>query len=148
MGMRDRETFELITLCKESGMDGPKIRRLYYSAAEVCQLADIKPHTLRMWEERFGMPRPTRNLNGRKLYRPGDLDATLRIKASKDAGLPDEMVLTQLRQSKDISLFELVETVHPHASSEQDRQWIDEIQAGLEEILGMVRKEDSGSSFL
>jgi DNA-binding transcriptional MerR regulator len=137
--MRDREAFELIAPRKEPDMNGPKIRRLYYSAGEVCQLADIKPHTLRMWEERFGAPKPSRNLNGRKLYRPGDLDATLKIKASKDAGMPDEAVLALLKKSHDPVSFELIESLHPQVSSDHDRQWMDEIQAGLEEILALVR---------
>jgi DNA-binding transcriptional MerR regulator len=138
--MRDRETFELIAPRKEPGMDGPKIRRLYYSAAEICQLAGIKLHTLRTWEERFGAPKPSKNMNGRKLYRPGDLDATFRIKASKDAGLSDEAVIALIKNSHDEVPFELAEPVHPLAVSEHDRHWIDEIRAGLEEILGIIKK--------
>jgi DNA-binding transcriptional MerR regulator len=137
MGLRDRETFGLtIAFCGEPDMDGPKIRRLYYSAGEVCRIVGIKPHTLRSWEERFGLPKPTRNLNGRKLYRPGDLDATVRIKASKDAGMTDEAVLALMKKSDTAPGIEIME---PVSHAEPDRQWIDEIQAGLEEILFMVR---------
>jgi DNA-binding transcriptional MerR regulator len=138
--MRDRQTFELITTSREPDMDGPKIRRLYYSAGEVCRLAGIKPHTLIAWENRFGAPKPSRNLNGRKLYRPGDLDATLRIKEAKDNGMSDEAVLVLLKKSREAVSFELVDAVHPQVMSDHDQQWMDEIQAGLEEIMEIIGK--------
>lgn len=73
-------------------MKGPKIRRLYFTAREVCSRIGISHATLRNWEHRFIHLKPARNQSGRKLYRPGDLKLILRIKQFKEADYTDEKI--------------------------------------------------------
>jgi len=109
---------------EDSDMSGPDIRRLYYSAREVCDIAGIKPHELRMWEEKYAALKPFRKKNGRRLFKPEDLNVVLQIKrldggknietgGSGDApvnqirhpgteGMPDQSVEELRRLAKDI----------------------------------------------
>ena len=73
-------------------MDGPKISRLYYTTRDVCEIAEVPPHTLRRWEKRFPFVKPTRRRSGRRLFKPQDLEVVLMIKKLKDEGYTDEGV--------------------------------------------------------
>ncbi len=41
----------------------------YYSIGEVCEIADLKPHVLRYWEQQFPVLRPSKNQAGNRIYR-------------------------------------------------------------------------------
>lgn len=58
----------------------PVPKRGAYKAAEVCEIAGIKPYVLRSWELEFPNLGVTRPGGGPRVYRAADLDQVLRIK--------------------------------------------------------------------
>jgi DNA-binding transcriptional MerR regulator len=54
--------------------------KLFYKAAEVCQLTDTQPYVLRFWESEFPQLASEKNRSGQKVYRRQDIDLILRIK--------------------------------------------------------------------
>jgi len=80
-------------------MLGPNIRKLYYSAGEVAEIARIKPHVLTGWEVQFPQLRPTIR-GGRKLYTPSDLDWILKVKVMKDQGQSNERIREAMSGSR------------------------------------------------
>lgn len=59
----------------------------------ISRLSGIAPHTLRMWERRYGFPKPTRVHNGSRVYLESDLTTLLLIRSALHAGYrPGEVV--------------------------------------------------------
>ena len=54
--------------------------RDYYTMREASRLAQIPPHTLRYWENKFGDLRPSRKQGGHRRYSRADLELVLEIK--------------------------------------------------------------------
>lgn len=54
--------------------------RDYYTMREASRLAQIPPHTLRYWENKFGELRPSRRDGGHRRYSRADLELVLEIK--------------------------------------------------------------------
>ena len=54
--------------------------KLYYKAAEVCQITDTQPYVLRFWESEFPQLASEKNRAGQRVYRKEDIDLILRIK--------------------------------------------------------------------
>ncbi len=54
--------------------------RDYYTMREASRLAQVPPHTLRYWENRFGLLRPARRDGGHRRYSRTDLELILEIK--------------------------------------------------------------------
>ncbi|MEW6363412.1 MAG: MerR family transcriptional regulator [Acidobacteriota bacterium] len=54
--------------------------KLFYKRAEVCQIAEIPQHTLRVWEAEFAL-QPVKNASGQVLYHKRDKDLVLKIKS-------------------------------------------------------------------
>jgi DNA-binding transcriptional MerR regulator len=54
--------------------------KLYYKAAEVCQITDTQPYVLRFWESEFPQLSSEKNRNGQRVYRREDIDLIFRIK--------------------------------------------------------------------
>jgi len=73
-------------------MNGPKIRRLYYSTREVSEVVHIEPNELRAWEKRFSVLRPVKSKSGRRLYKPSAVKLAKRIKYLKDQGVDDSRI--------------------------------------------------------
>ncbi len=51
-----------------------------FKAAEVCEIAGIKPYVLRSWEQEFTNLGMSKSAGGPRIYRRSDLDQILRIK--------------------------------------------------------------------
>lgn len=51
-------------------MDNEKI---YYSISEVCKICELKPHTLRSWEDGIIALKPKKNKFGHRIYTNGDI---------------------------------------------------------------------------
>ena len=51
-----------------------------YNANAVCKILDIKPHTLRYWEQEIPMLSQRKSQTGRKIYTKTDLQLLLRVK--------------------------------------------------------------------
>lgn len=54
--------------------------RDYYTMREASRLAQVPPHTLRYWENRFAELRPSRRDGGHRRYSRTDLELVLEIK--------------------------------------------------------------------
>jgi len=54
--------------------------RDYYSMREASRLAQVPPHTLRYWENRFAELKPSRKDGGHRRYSRPDLELILEIK--------------------------------------------------------------------
>jgi DNA-binding transcriptional MerR regulator len=54
--------------------------KLFYKAAEVCQITDTQPYVLRFWESEFPQLASEKNRSGQRVYRRQDIDLVFRIK--------------------------------------------------------------------
>ncbi|MBI4060386.1 MAG: MerR family transcriptional regulator [Elusimicrobia bacterium] len=54
--------------------------RDFYTMREASRLAQVPPHTLRYWENRFGDLKPSRKQGGHRRYSRVDLELILEIK--------------------------------------------------------------------
>jgi DNA-binding transcriptional MerR regulator len=54
--------------------------KLFYKAAEVCQITDTQPYVLRFWESEFPQLASEKNRSGQRVYRRSDIDLVFRIK--------------------------------------------------------------------
>ena len=74
-----------------SGPAGPDDAR--YSIRVTSRLTSIELDTLRMWERRYGFPRPERTSGGSRVYSEADIEALKLIKRALDQGYrPGEVV--------------------------------------------------------
>ena len=54
--------------------------KLFYKAAEVCQITDTQPYVLRFWESEFPQLASEKNRSGQRVYRRADIDLVIHIK--------------------------------------------------------------------
>ena len=54
--------------------------KLFYKAAEVCQITDTQPYVLRFWESEFPQLAGEKNRSGQRVYRRSDIELVFRIK--------------------------------------------------------------------
>jgi len=81
-------------------MEGPKIKRLYYSTKEISSLLGISPQILRSWEKRFSFLRPTKSKSGRRQYKPADVEIVKEIQRLKNSGLEDDIISRTIMNNK------------------------------------------------
>ena len=80
-----------------------KVMNSHYSIKDLERLSGVKAHTLRIWEQRYGILKPLRSDTNIRYYSSSDLKRILNIsllnnngiKISKIASLPDEEILNQ-----------------------------------------------------
>ncbi|MFN0095298.1 MAG: MerR family transcriptional regulator [Dehalococcoidia bacterium] len=63
----------------------------------VAAATDVTVHQLRLWERRYGFPAPARSANGRRLYRPEDVEAVRTMSRLIAAGVPGEVAARTAR---------------------------------------------------
>lgn len=63
----------------------------------VCSITGVNPVTLRAWERRYGLIKPTRTPKGHRLYSQADVDRINEARRLLDKGIP----ISQVRQSID-----------------------------------------------
>ena len=120
-------------------MDAKAIRRLYYSIAEVSRITGLKAYVLRFWESEFSELRPAKNTAGNRIYRKSDIRIIFLIKRllyqEKYTIDGAKQYLRKMRSKDDpkmqLSLLEL-----------KRDDLIEEIKAGLKEILQFLDNED------
>ena len=54
-------------------------KKLYYKIREVCDITGVEAHVLRFWETEFPALSPPKGRNGRRVYRPRDIELILEI---------------------------------------------------------------------
>jgi DNA-binding transcriptional MerR regulator len=80
-------------------MNGPKIRRLYYSASEIAETVHVPPQVLKHWESVFHDLKSV-SRGGRRLFSPSDFERVVAIKRLVDQGIPLERVRDILAQTE------------------------------------------------
>jgi len=119
-------------------MDGPKIKRLYYSTREVGEQLGISPQVLRSWEKKFSFLRPTKSKTGRRLYKPSDLNLIKNIKNLKDNGITDERIEFLLKQGAEAG-----EKIDRSYDYSRERELpVQEIISTLKEIIRILDSRD------
>ena len=119
-------------------MDGPKIRRLYYSVGEIAKIADVNPRVVRIWERKFPSFRPSKSKTGRRLFRPEDLDLIRLIKRFKEYGYTDKKISDLLQGTNREKLSR--EKLSQSKRDSEKLSLISEIKKGLEDILNLLEE--------
>ena len=57
-----------------------------FTIAQLSQFSGIKPHTLRMWEQRYQVLSPSRSSGNTRIYNNADLKRLLNIVSLTDSG--------------------------------------------------------------
>ena len=117
-------------------MDGPRIRKLYYSTQEVIDITQVPQHTLRKWEETFSSLQPIKRRTGRKVYREHDLHVVLSIKRLKQAGYRDEEIRSLFHNASMGKIVDVENQSHPLYGKEFFR----EVRTNLKDILALLDK--------
>ncbi len=73
-------------------MDGPKIRRLYYSSREICDKIGINTARLRHWLAVYPQIKPAKSRSGRLLFRAHEVKIIRMIKKYDDFGLSEKKI--------------------------------------------------------
>ncbi|MSX02522.1 MAG: MerR family transcriptional regulator, partial [Actinobacteria bacterium] len=70
---------------------------------EVARQSGIAPGTLRMWEQRYGFPKPQRSPNGYRSYSEGDVETLLRVQAYRHRGLSIPAAIERAKEDGSIA---------------------------------------------
>ena len=88
--------------------------KLYYKAAEVCQITDTQPYVLRFWESEFPQLSSEKNRNGQRVYRREDIDLIFRIKKLL---YEEEYTIASARKAIDGNDATMVDELSPRAAA-------------------------------
>lgn len=84
---------------------------------ELSRRTGLSPAVLRMWESRYGFPRPRRLASGHRRYSEADVELVNRILQRRDAGLRLDVAVAEARGSRSPgapSVFAEVRAEHAH----------------------------------
>ena len=103
-------------VAKESDSSNPLLTQQdgMYPIRTVAALSGVNPVTLRAWERRYGLIKPTRTPKGHRLYSEEDVALVRRIVALLDQGIP----ISQARRL----LAQEIETAVPDTGASQARE--------------------------
>ena len=73
-------------------MQGPNIKRLYYSTVEISKMVNVRPYLIRKWESKFTFLNSVKKQSGRKLFKPDVLEIVGKIKQLKESGYTNEKI--------------------------------------------------------
>ena len=69
----------------------------------VAEETGLAAGTIRMWEQRYGFPRPERTASGYRVYQPEDVEALRRVQALRDRGLSVGAAVERAREAGGLS---------------------------------------------
>ena len=81
-------------------MQGPNIKRLYYSTVEISKMVNVRPYLIRKWESKFTFLNSVKKQSGRKLFKPDDLEIVKKIKRLKEIGYTNEKINEIMNQDE------------------------------------------------
>jgi len=110
-----------------------------YSIRVVARLSGISADTLRMWERRYGFPKPVRNDHGNRVYSADDVDRLVLISRAMQAGYRPGEVVGKRKRDLDKLLAESARA--PAALVADDGDIASVIQAiASEDVVGVRHK--------
>ncbi|MEJ2628408.1 MAG: MerR family transcriptional regulator [bacterium] len=115
-------------------MQGPNIKRLYYSTVEISKMVNVRPYLIRKWESKFTFLNSVKKQSGRKLFKPDDLEIVKEIKRLKEIGYTDEKI-NEIMNNEDTSIEEV--TVKPTYTN-RIKPFLEEIYRELQTILEIL----------
>lgn len=115
-------------------MQGPNIKRLYYSTAEVSKLVQVQPYVIRKWESKFSFLNSVKKQSGRKLFKPDDVETLKKIKKLKEIGYTDDKI-NELMVKEDNALQHIT---FKSNQSHTVKSLLQEIYRELHEILRIL----------
>ena len=115
-------------------MQGPNIKRLYYSTAEVSKLVKVQPYVIRKWESKFSFLNSVKKQSGRRLFKPDDLETVKKIKKLKEVGYTNDKI-NEIMSKENSSEKEI--TFKPNKSYSV-KPLLQEIYRELHEILKIL----------
>ena len=78
-----------------------RFEKKYYKIREVAEILGLPPSTLRFWESRFTIIKPTRNEHGARFYTPTDIETIRMIYyLVKEKGLKLEAAQEEIRRNQ------------------------------------------------
>lgn len=73
------------------------LTKKYYSIGDVSEILGIPTHTLRYWESKFSILKPTRNSGRQRRYTPKDIERIMMVRfLVKDRGLHIEAAVKRI----------------------------------------------------
>jgi len=79
-------------------VDNSEIYEPIYNIKAISRLVGLLPVTLRAWERRYGLPKPSRGAQGYRYYSEYDLKTLLWIKTQMELGLSISRVIENLKR--------------------------------------------------
>lgn len=99
-----------------------------FSISQLSQFSGIKPHTIRIWEQRYDALKPNRSEGNTRYYDGSQLRRLLNIVSLMETG----MKVSQLCSMSDENLFSLVLSSHKSSSTESSEYFVSQlISAGM-----------------
>lgn len=99
-----------------------------FSISQLAQFSGIKPHTIRIWEQRYDALKPSRSEGNTRYYDGSQLRRLLNIVSLMDHGLK----VSQLCSMSDENLFLLIQNSRSSQTSESSEYYVSQlISAGM-----------------
>jgi len=115
-------------------MNGPHIRRLYYSTTEVSKMIDVRPYIIRKWEKKFPFFNSVKKHSGRKFFKPSDIETVKKIKRLKEVGYTNEKINQIIANDEDSVKTDIISPESDYSA----KQLLQEIYKELQEILKIL----------
>ena len=121
-------------------------KRELFKSADVCELTQLRPYVLRSWEAEFpGLGKPA--TGGGRVYRRSDVDLVLRIKELVfGEGLTLAGARRRLEEEQQEPSMSVAAVAFDDVLDDFARTKLREVRTGLEAILQIVSRGDSGST--
>jgi DNA-binding transcriptional MerR regulator len=78
-------------------LNNPELFEPVYNIKAISHLVGLLPVTLRAWERRYGLPKPSRGVQGYRYYSEYDLKTLLWVKKQMEFGLSISRVIENLK---------------------------------------------------
>lgn len=76
-----------------------KTEKLFYTIAEVSEMFELSPSTIRFWEKEFDVLKPNKNKRGNRVFTPKDIEhISVIVQLVKEKGYTLEGARKQLKQ--------------------------------------------------
>ena len=110
-----------------------------FSIKDLADFSGIKPHTIRIWEQRFNFLKPNRTETARRVYNPEELNLFLEVMLLYDWDLADTEVKAD-RQFREASYQNIASSGARQDESESRLLYVTLSMIGLISLVGFSIK--------